>query len=422
MPLAWFDGVVQLQVDLALPGLAAQFGVWDADTWDWATWGPSAEWSELSDRLRPELRVDRAFGRDWVWQPGTAQVVLRNADAALSPGNLGGPYVTAGQTQLLPGREGRILATHNGITYPLYRGYVEDFQEGWDGVDSTAVVTIPFSDEYDRLGRFDGVETAAAGAGETSGARVHRILDGAAHRGSRNVDVGVITCQATTLDKGATAELKLAADSEGGAVWVGAEGEVMFADRQALLDKPRSSTVQALFGDGTGGVDELPCADQQLTHGSDLVRNMVSYQRTGGTVQSCVDETSRALYQDRRESRTDLVCETDGQVLTLAQWTLARLKDPEYRFTSIEIRPRSNPPSLFPVALGLRLRDLVRVRRRIANRTVLIERDCYISGIHHTVRRDEWITRFDLVSASTYAAFRNSKWDLGVWDGVVWSF
>jgi hypothetical protein len=423
VPIQWFESAVELTVEVALSGATAEYGVWDGDLWDWFVWGPEAEWTDLSARMRPTLAVDRALWQNWVWSDGRAQAELRNDDAALSPANLSGPFVTAGITQIRPAREARILASYNGITYPLYRGYVEDFVEDWvGGVDAGAIVTVPMLDEWDRLGRFDGAETTPAGAGEASGARVHRILDNAGHGGTRNVDVGVITCLDTDLSKGATAELKLVSDSEGGAVYVDTVNEIVFADRQSLLDKPRAATVQALFGDGSGGPEELPCTDQKLTYGAALVRNMVSYQRDGGTPQVHVDDTSRALYQDRRDTRTDLICETDPQVDTLAQWTLARTKDPEYRFTSITIKPNSNPSLLFPVALGIRLRDLVTVRRRVVNDSILIERDCFVSGIHHEVRKDEWITTFDLVSASTYAAFRNSRWDTAEWDEVVWSF
>lgn len=423
MPIPWFNGAVDLTLEIALSGATAEYAVWDGDLWDSGTWGPGDEWTEFSARLRPVLTIDRSFGQDWVWRSGSAQVVLRNDDADLSPANLSGSYVTAGVTQIRPGREARLSATYNGVTYPLYRGYAEDWIEGWvGGVDAGATMTIPMLDEWDRLGRFDGTETTPAGAGETSGARVHRILDAAGHVGSRAVDVGVITCLDTDLSRTATAELKLVADSEGGAVYVGPSNEVMFGDRQSLLDNPRAATVQAVFGDGSGGPDELPCTDQRLTYKSDLVRNMVSYQRVGGTRQARIDDTSRALYQDRRDTRTDLICETDGQVDTLAQWTLARTKEPEYRFTSVTIKPRSNPAVLFPVALGTQLRDLVTVRRRVVNDTLLIERDCFVSGIHHEIRKDDWITTFDLVSASVFAAFRDSRWDTANWDEVVWSF
>ena len=423
MPLSWFDGTVDLTFEIALSSATSVYGAWDSDLWDSALWGPGAEWTDLSSRLRPDLGIDRAFSREAaIWGEGSASVVLRNTDGALSPANLTGPYAAGGVTQLRPGREGRILATYNGVTYPLYRGYSEDFEERWvDDDDPGAVVVIPMLDEMERLSRFSGAEQTPAGAGETSGARIERILNAAGHTGGRSIHTGIITVQATTLADDPVEELHVTTDSEGGALYIGPENEVVFEHRYGLLDNARSITTQATFGDGSGGLGEIPCSDIGTTYSSDLVRNIITYQREGGTAQVRADATSRALYRDRRETRTDLVCETDSQVDSLALWDLSRLREPEYRFTHVTIKPMTRPAQMFPVALGLRVRDLVRVNRP-APGGLTVSRDCFISGIHHQVQKDEWITRFDLVSATAYTAFSNSRWDTGTWDGVVWSF
>lgn len=422
MSLAWFDGTVDLSFELALSSATSVYGTWDSDTWDSALWGPGAELTDLSSRLRPPLVVDRAFAHETnSWSEGSANVTLRNTDGHLSPANLSGPYVTAGVTGLRPGREARIRATYSGVTYPLYHGYTEDLVEDWDLEDDpAAVVRIPMLDVWDRLSRYDGDEQSPVGAGESSGARIHRILDAAGHAGGRNVDVGLVTVLATTLEGNTAAELNLTADSEGGAVYVGPDGEIVFDQRTALVENTRSTVVQATFGDGSGGVDEIPCFDMGVTSSASLVRNIVSYARVGGTKQEYSDLTSQALYDPRREPRTDLVCELDSQVQALAQWDLSRLRAPEYRVTHVTIKPMVNPARMFPVALGLRLRDLVQCVRRGPGGT--LTQGCFVNGIHHEVLKDEWITTVDLISATPYTAFVDSRWDTGTWDGVVWSF
>jgi hypothetical protein len=68
------------------------------------------------------------------------------------------------------------------------------------------------------------------GGGVLSGQRVNRVLDSVGYTGARNDrDLGRNTMQATALvDRTRQAELALVADSEGGAVFVDADGTVMF--------------------------------------------------------------------------------------------------------------------------------------------------------------------------------------------------
>lgn len=422
MPMDWFDGEVTLTFEIALSADTAEYGLWDVGVWDTATWGPDIVWSDLSTRLRQGITTSREFSREVsTWESGTASFVLANDDAALSPDNLTGPYASGGITQIRPGRPVRLSATYNGVTYPLYRGYDNDWQDGWEPGADIATVTVPCVDEMDNLGAFDGLEQSAQGAGETSGRRVHRVLDNAGHGGARRVDEGRNTLQATTLSSNAVTELKLVADSEDGSLYVDTDGTVVFEHRYALVENTRSNTVQATLGDGSGGLDEIPCTDQGTAYNRDLVSNIAAFARAGGTTQTAADATSRALYKDRRKTRTDLVCETDAQVLELAQWHVARLKDPERRFTFVTIKPRTDPVRMWPVALGLRVRDLVRVIRR-APGAVTLDRRCHIAGISHTVTKDDWETTFKLSSASVYVDYYSARWDVGLWDTARWNF
>ena len=419
MPMDWFDGSVQLTFEAGLSAGGGGVSFWDAALWDSATWGPDVTFSDLSTRLKMPLTVTRRFGREVsTWESGTASVLLDNTDDALTPDNLSGPYAVAGVSQVRPGLPARLRATYRGVTYPLYRGYADDIVGDWAPGSTYATASLPCVDEMSNLAAFDGVEQSPVGAGELSGARVHRILNNAGHTGDRIIDPGRTTVQATTLASNAASELKLVNDSEGGAFYIDESGATVFADRFGLLEDTRSITVQATFGDGSGL--EIPCTAMQTAYGRDQVVGVAALARVGGTEQVAVDETSRALYPGRRYSRDDLVCETDPQVLELSQWYVARFKDPEYRVTSVTIKPRTNPAVMFPLALGLKVRDLVVVVRRRPSLT--ITQYCFISGIQHTVTQDDWQTTFELTSATTYRQFAMSLWDTGTWDGVRWAF
>jgi hypothetical protein len=194
---------------------------------------------------------------------------------------------------------------------------------------------------------------------------------------------------------------------------------VVFERQYALMENARSNTIQATFGDGSG--TELPCADIMVAYNGDLVRNIAAFAMVGSSAQVAADNTSRALYGDLRESRTDLVCDSDAQALALATGWVQRYKDPELRVTQIVIRPRSKPSVLFPQVLGRRVRDLIRVVVRPGGGET-ITRDCHIAGITHTISGADWVTVFDLWSASVYQTYATSRWDVGTWDGAAWFF
>jgi hypothetical protein len=423
MPISWFGGLdgVTLTLEAALTTASGAYGVFDSGLFDTALFGPDIVWSDISTDVRG-LSSSRRFSRDVAaWDPGSAAFLLDNRLRHYSPSNLSSssPFVVGGVSQIRPLRQLRWKATYAGVTYPVYQGYAQAWEETFVPGHVDGFVTVPCLDEMSMLSAFDGVAQTPAGAGEKSGQRIHRVLDNARYAGARNVELGKVTLQATTLAANATAELKLTADSEGGAFWVDTDGTVMFAQQYALIENLRSNTIQATFGDGSGG--ELPCSDIAVAYNGDLVRNIVSYTRVGGTAQLSADDASRQVYRDRRESRTDLVCETDAQALGLAEFFVAQFKDPEQRVTQIKVKPRAKPAALFPVVLGLQVRDLVRVVvRPLGGGT--ITRDCHISGISHRVTGDDWETTFDLASASVYQTYATSRFDVGVFDTATFFF
>ncbi len=395
------------------------YGVWDAALWNTATWGPDAVYQDISPYVR-SFTTSRRFSRDVrEWESGTASTVLSNRDRRFSPDNLSGPYVVAGVTGIRPWRPYRLRAGWAGVTYDIYNGYALSYQEDWAAAHADATVTVQASDELARLSLFDGLEVPPVGAGETAGRRIHRILDNAGHTGVRCVDVGRNTMQATTLSSNAVAEMRLTTDSEGGALYVDADGCLEFEQQYALIEDTRSNTIQATFGDGTG--TELGCADIAAEYDGSLVVNMAAFARVGGSAQTAADNISRALYGDRRATRTDLICETDVQASALATFEVEQFKAPELRITQVTVRPQADPTRLWPQVLGRRVRDLVRVvLRPIGGGT--ITRDCHISGIHHASNGEEWTTTFDLSSATVYQSFAASRWDVGSWDSSAWFF
>lgn len=413
---------VTITVEAALSAATGVYALYDSALYGTSTYGPDANWVDVTAYVR-QVQTNRRFGRAInAWETGTAQITLDNRDGRFDPDNLSGPYVTSGVTQVRPWRPVRVRAAYAGVTYEVFRGYILSWPETYPGMRDAQIV-VSCVDEFGLVARYDGLEQTPVGAGEYVGRRIHRVLDNAGYQGGRAIDLGQITVQATTLAQNALTEIKLASDSEGGAVWAEADGAVTFENRYALIENSRSNTVQATFGDAGGS--ELPYTDIVVEYDGDQVHNVVSYGRTGGTVQTVADATSRALYGDQSQgNRSDLICETDQQALDLARYHLAIRKDPEKRITSISLAPAApaQQAALFPQVLGRRVRDLVRVVRRPVGRGNTITRDVFISGISHTFDDGDWRTKFELFSATGEQVFSSARYDTATYDYSVFSY
>jgi hypothetical protein len=420
MGVAYFDGSgVTLFVELAFVN-GSGFAVWDEDLWDSGTWGPDLTWTDVSEYVRyaPPITINRGFNRRLQsWEAGRAQFTLENTDGRFSPENLSGPYVSAGVTEIRPWRPVRIYATYGGTTYHLFRGYILSWQEEWTlnkPGEGDAIVTVSAVDEIASLSRYDGFEQTADGAGETTGARIHRVLDNAAHAGERAIDVGLFTTQATTLAQNAVAELKLTADSEGGYLWIDADGTVTFGDNETLVASTRSNTSQATYGDSSG----LPYRNVSTAYDGDQIANIVSFARAGGSEQTVSDSDSRALYGDKRYSRNDLICESDSEVLALAARFLFLNQDTELRVESLDVLPRAQPSTLYAEVLGRKPLDRLTILRNPPGGHT-INRDAYISSISHTIGT-AWFTRFGLSDAVYPSGDELGIWDTSEWDEAFW--
>jgi hypothetical protein len=422
VPITWFDGVT-LTVEAGLTAATGTtYGVFDVAKFDTATFGPDNTWTEITQYGLRGVSTSRRFSREVAaWDTGTATFTLDNRKRYFSPSNLSAtsPFVTGGISQIRPGRGMRLTVTYAGVTYYLYTGYSTRWKEFFLGGMSDAYVQVPCEDELAQIAAFDGSALTPAGAGETSGRRIHRILDNAKNTATRAIDLGSVTMQATTLAANAATEVKLVADSEGGAFFVDADGTLVFERQFALIENARSNTIQATFSDG--GDSNLPCAEIVTDFAVDQVRNYASFARVGGTEQVADNASSRTLYKDRRETRTDLVAETDAQALSLATFFIQRFGQPEQRVEQIVIKPRANPTRLFPQVLGRRVRDLIRVViNPLGGGT--ITQDCHIAGIHHDISQDDWTTTFDLADASPYLRYATSRFDVAKFDTATFFF
>lgn len=413
-------------------GASSAVSLWDLGEWDTAEWEEGTVWTDVTSYCRV-VDTNAEFSRELSgYNAGRLTVVLDNANGYFSPDNTDSPFRIGDSTAIGVLRPIRVRFNYNGTDFFLFTGRVETWDETPDGLEG-ASVTVTAIDPFAELAAFDSYAQSSAGAGEVYGDRINRILDNAGWTGDRFVDDGVHTMQATTLAQNALTELKLTADSEGGAVWCGPDGAFYADGQSALVEKARSSVVQVVFtnSDYSGGIVPLIGYEQdsvEIAYDGSQVVNLAAYARTGGTVQVASSTPSRVLYGDRQDQRSDLICETDGMALALAERKVALYQNPERRVEQLTFSPDLQPsPEQQAFAWqaltsgGLALRSLVQLNHTTSS-GYDITKYLYIRGISHRITPQTWDVTLKFASASVLYSLVGSDWDLGLWDEAGWSF
>ena len=418
MSRALWDSGYTYTVEAAFDASTGTYGVWDTSLWDSATWGPAVVWNDITaDVVAWASNIGRDRENDH-YASGNGSVTVDNVSADYTPENTSSPFATGGVAGVRPGRPIRgYITAPSGTSYPLFRGTIDDFDEDVNSLLPQMV--FPWVDGISDLSAVDGYEQSPAGAGETVGYRMHRLLDAAEWTDERNIDLGTTTMQATTLAQNAWTEIQLTADSDGGEVWVDPDGTLVFQDHEAPLRNTRSNTSQYTFTDAdTPGAYHFETVT--LANGMDIIVNEAALARAGGTVRTATDLTSRALYRLRRWGRNDLICDDDGLVAQLAEQLVARRADPTRRPRQIVLNPTVYS-NLWPVICDLRMRDRIKVTVHHKPADIEISYDCFVDGIKHNVNDTEWITTVQLAStAGIVPAADFGVWDTSTWDNCYW--
>ncbi|MEV7804983.1 hypothetical protein AB0O28_18740 [Microbispora sp. NPDC088329] len=362
-------------------------------------------WTDVSEWLQAPMTIRRGSSRVESpvirYEPGTATLRLKNRDRRFDPTHLGGPYVSGGVSQVTAMRPIRIRANWDTYILSLFRGYIDLWDVDWIATVHS-IVTVTATDAFKVLAnKRRSAVNPPVGAGETTGARINRILDSAGWPSAdRDIATGNSTVQATDLSGDALSELQRVAESEIGELYVDGRGQVAFRNRHALITDFRSSNVMGTFG-ATPGVPAP--FEVKLNTDDATLWNEVIVQRTGGAEQTAADSASMTANTPRTFQRSDLLLESDVDVGNYAQWILYISKNPETRFDEIRIHVHADPDTLALQALGREIGDRIKiVRRNVPGGGADVTREVFIRGITHEIGQATWITTWTLQSATRY--------------------
>jgi len=366
-------------------------------------------WTEITADV---LHLDLSYGRSAgplsdLTQPlvGSANITLENFSGNYDPANPNGPFANgSGGTLLLPLRQVQIRAEWAGITYRLWRGYVEEYVPDY-GISPTMTMQCVGPLAMLAAAPVPKIDPPLWG-GEKSGARINRILDTMGWPTSlRDIDVGNTVMPAAVFGDNALRLSQDVATAEGGLVFTSAQtGSVTFYDRNRLYSAPRSLSVQAVFDD-TGVNNTIDYLSMTVSYGAATIANAVTMNRVDGIAQIAEDSTSQLAYGKRElpNAPTNLQLTSDNQTQAVANWFLQQYKNPDLRVS--EINAEGLPQSMWPAMLGLTLWDRIEVKRRYSA-AYSFDKQLLVQGITHTiVPYQSWAVKLNTQAPVTLSPF-----------------
>jgi len=263
------------------------------------------------------------------YESGNCTVRVLDPDSNFNPQNAASPYFG----YLTPLRKIRVAATTATAQEFLFSGYVDTYKYYYPTGQEIGYVDIVCSDAF-RLFQMANVATVTgATAGQTTGTRITKILDQVSFPTSMRVtDTGSTTVQ---VDPGTArtslAALKAAEFAEQGAFFMLADGTAEFKDRADVVASLKTAPIE--FDQTTG----IPYSDLKYAFDDKLIVNQASMTRIGGTAQTATNTDSSAKYFPHGTTVTDMIPETDAQVLNIARIYVATRAETTIRIDAMTV-------------------------------------------------------------------------------------
>jgi hypothetical protein len=331
---------------------------------------------DISDRL---IGTTVARGKNQALDridAGTSSIVVDNSDRHFDPLYPDGPYFG----QLIPRRAVRI--TCNGS--PVFFGSIDDFDIVY-APSNRSQVRIDVSDAFSTLTN-SGLEEFTPTA-QLSGARVNAVLDRpevAWPAADREIDTGNSTMLGALVDEGTSVldYLQLVSNSEFGNLFIGKDGKVVFRERNAVPNTPN-----LVFSDEVvaGAYTGIQFASVNNVFGSENLYNriLISNAASPALEATAADADSQVIYGPRSYSQSSLLVANQSELQFLADFLLARFKEPQYRFESLTVVMDTLTEANQNAVLDLEIGDIVLVRFEPSDIPPAIEQYVRIIGISH---------------------------------------
>ena len=332
---------------------------------------------DITDRLiSTEITRGKNNALDRI-DSGVATITVDNSDRVFDPLYPNGPYFG----QLIPRRSVRITTNDQ----PVFLGAIDDFDIVY-APSNKSQVAISVSDAFSVLTN-SGLEEFTP-TSQLSGARVNAVLDRPEvdwPASLREIDPGNSTMAGALVEAGTTTleYLQLVSNSEFGNLFISKDGKVVFRERNSVPNAPN-----IVFSDEivSGAYTGIQFSSVNNVYGSESLYNRIAISNSATTPLEAFaeDATSQVVYGPRTYSASGLLVESQSQLQFLADFLLARFKEPQYRFDSVTVILDTLTTANQNAVLDLEIGDIVLVRFEPSDIPPAIEQYCRIIGISHT--------------------------------------
>ena len=322
------------------------------------------------------------------FQTGTLTLRIVDQNGDFNPQNPSSPYFGL----LNPMRKVSISATYNGVTYPMFAGFITSYTTSTPKNATDVVYTVIQAVDALRLAQNAQISTVTgATAGDLSGTRINEILDEIDWPASmRDVDAGLTTMQADPgTARTSLAALQTVTNSEYGAFYVDASGSFVFQDRTVTVASIGGTpTVFNDNGTDIGYFNAVWRLDDTL------VFNQANVTRTGGTVQNATNAASVEKYFAHTYNIQNLLMQTDAVALDYARAYVASRAETSVRCDAIELDLYTdNYANGIVAALDLEFFDPVTITTNQPGASTLTK-TLQVFGVAHSVTPNKWRTTF----------------------------
>jgi hypothetical protein len=307
---------------------------------------------------------------------GVGSILVDNRDRLFDPLYASGIYFG----QLVPRKEIRVSSNDK----PVIRGYVDDFDLVYQ-TGNRSRVRIEFSDAFSVLTNTALPELSPTS--ELSGARVAYVLNQPEVNWAtekRDIDAGNTILLDTLIAEGTNAlgYLQTAESSEVGNLFIAKDGKITFRQRNSV---PTPPSILFTDSDTEAGLTSIRFADVKVVYGSENLYNRIVLENSDAIPDQALaeDAASQLEYGVRTYTENGLLVQSATELQSLADFLLARFKQPQYRFDSVSIMLENLSLEAQNKVLDLEIGDIVKVKYTPSGITPAIEQNCRVIGIKH---------------------------------------
>jgi hypothetical protein len=343
--------------------------------------------NEVVNLTSQAIAVTTTRGRDLTqdkFNPGLATVRVLDINGDWNPQNTASPYFGL----LQPLRKIIITADYNNQTYPIYAGYTLAYNYTYPQGEELGYIDISATDAFTLFNKSAVTTVTGAANGDTTGQRIEKILDTIGFPGGqRNLDVGDTLVQndpgtlRTVLEA-----LRQVEATELGAVYIGANGDVVFRERTDAIDT--LTQTPTVFDQSTG----INYKNLKFSFDDKLIFNVANFTRVGGSTQTTFDQPSIDTYFPHTITRNDLLYQSDAETLNAANAYIAGRKTTDIRIDAMTLDLTTpNYQAGIEAALGLDFFDPVEITNDQPGGSS-ITKNLQVFGIKHAITPSTWLT------------------------------